>query len=192
MIGIYKITNSVNGKVYIGQTKNFSHRKACHVYDLKNNRHSNPYLQADFNGGSSEFKFEMLCKCKVEDLDDLETFYINKYKSYDRGCGYNIDKASSGNGIKAQETIDRMSSAKIGNTAMCGIKLSDEWKKHLSEAQPHRRKIQCIETGTIYESFADAARKTGLNRTKIVSVCTGKRNMTGGFHFKYADERTSD
>lgn len=44
-----------------------------------------------------------------------------------------------------------------------------------------------IETKQIYESFADAARKTGLNRTKIVSVCTGTRKSTGGLHFRYAD-----
>lgn len=53
-------------------------------------------------------------------------------------------------------------------------------------------KIECIETGIIYDSFADASRKTGLNRTKIVSVCTGKRKTTGGYHFRYANERTSD
>ena len=67
----------------------------------------------------------------------------------------------------------------------------DEWKKHLSEAQPHRKRIECVETGEIFDSFADAARKTGLNRTKIVSVCTGKRKKTGGLHFRYADKTTS-
>ena len=75
---------------------------------------------------------------------------------------------------------------------MCGIKLSDEWKKHLSDAQPHKKKVECIETGIVYESFADAARKTGLNRTKIVSCCTGKAKSTGGYHFRYAEKGTSD
>ena len=76
--------------------------------------------------------------------------------------------------------------------AELGKKLSDEWKKHLSEAQPHKKRIQCVETNVVYDSFADAARKTGLNRTKIVSCCTGKRKTTGGLHFKYYDKRESN
>ena len=72
---------------------------------------------------------------------------------------------------------------------MVGKKLSEEWRQHLSEAQPHKKRIICLETGVVYDSFADAARKTGLNRTKIVSCCTGKRHKTGGLHFAYADKR---
>ena len=73
---------------------------------------------------------------------------------------------------------------------MKGKRLSDEWRKHMSEAQ-RKRIIQCVETGEVYNSFVEAAEKTGLNRTKIVSCCTGKRKSTGGLHFRYADETTS-
>lgn len=192
MIGIYKITNKNNGKVYIGQSIDISHRKSCHEYDLKNNRHKNIYLQRAYNMEPDAFSFEIICYCNEEDLDELEMFYINKYNSADSHYGYNLDKFARGTGRKSEETKKKMSEVKKGNTAMCGIKLSEEWKRHLSEAQPHKKKIICIETGIIYESFADAARKTGLNRTKIVSVCTGKRKKTGGLHFKYADTKRSD
>jgi len=192
MVGIYKITNTTNGKVYIGQSRDIKHRKACHEYDLRNNRHGNIHLQRSFNLNPDAFKFEIVCLCVEEDLDALEEYYIKKYNCLDDRYGYNLDKAARGTGTKSEETRRKLSQAKIGNQAMKGKKLSDEWKKHLSEAQPHRKRIVCVETGDIYDSFADAARKTGLNRTKIVAVCTGKRHKTGGLHFKYYDENTGD
>lgn len=45
MTGIYRIRNIKNGKIYIGQSVDISHRWACHLYDLRNNRHANPHLQ---------------------------------------------------------------------------------------------------------------------------------------------------
>lgn len=190
MIGIYKITNTDNGKIYIGQSIDISHRKACHEYDLKNNRHKNAHLQRAYNKKPNAFKFEIICYCKEEDLNELEAFYIAKYNSTNQRYGYNFDAGGNGTGRKSEETKKKMSIAKKGNKAMNGIKLSEEWKRHLSEAQPHKKRIICIDTGEEFESFADASRKTGLNRSKIVSVCTGHRNKTGGLRFRYANTET--
>lgn len=192
MVGIYKITNMRNGKIYIGQSVDINHRKSCHEYDLKHDRHKNLHLQREYNLEPDAFKFEIICECREEDLNELEIFYIQKYSCLDDRFGYNLDKGGIGAGRMSDETKAKISKAKMGNRAMCGIRLSDEWKQHLSEAQPHKRRVECVETGVIYDSFADAARKTGLNRTKIVSCCTGKRNKTGGLHFRYADKATSD
>ena len=46
---VYKIQNVKNGKLYVGQTKNFKQRVSEHKYCLKNNIHSNPDLQQDYN-----------------------------------------------------------------------------------------------------------------------------------------------
>jgi group I intron endonuclease len=190
MIGIYIIKNKDNGKVYVGQSKDLSHRKACHFYDLRENRHKNIELQKAYNDNPNALEFKIVCSCEEEDLDYMEKFYIKKYKSNIEG--YNKTDGGFKGAKMSESTKKKMSKAQMGNKYMVGIKLSDEWKKHLSEAQPHKRKIECIETGIIYDSFADASRKTGLNRTKIVSVCTGKRKTTGGYHFRYANERTSN
>lgn len=188
MIGIYKIQNNDNGKVYIGQSKNILHRKSCHKYDLKNNRHASEEMQKDYNISPASFSFEVLCECKKEDLNELEVFYIKKYNSAEKG--YNTEQG--GNSPMSEKTKRKLSAAMMGNKSMNGIKLTDEWKRNLSLSQPHKKRVECIETGVIYESFADASRKTGLNRTKIVSCCTGKRKTTGGFHFKYADKNPSN
>lgn len=189
MVGIYVIRNTDNGKVYIGQSKNISHRRSTHIYDLKNNRHTNSLLQEDYNKNPQSLEFKILCKCEEDDLDMLEKIYIKKYQSNKSEYGYNLQSG----GIKgydcAESTITRLSKSKIGNKSMCGIKLSEEWKKHIAEAQPNRKKVICVETGIVYDSITDASKQTGLNRTKIVAVCTGNRKTTGGYHFKHYDEK---
>lgn len=188
MIGIYIIKNNDNGKVYVGQSKNISHRKSTHFYDLKNNRSHSKSMQADYNINPDAFSFEVLCECNENELDDLERYYIQKHKSDILQYGYNLENGGKTGYCTADSTRILRSNISRGNKNMCGIKLSDDWKRHLSEAQPHKKRILCVDTNIVYDSFADAARKTGLNRTKIVSVCTGHRKTTGGMRFKYYDE----
>jgi len=45
ILGIYKITNLKNGKVYIGSSKNIKRRLIEHKSRLKNNKHINKYFQ---------------------------------------------------------------------------------------------------------------------------------------------------
>lgn len=49
LIGIYKITNTKNGKVYIGQTNNIDKRKEQHFSALDKGKHENKSMQADYN-----------------------------------------------------------------------------------------------------------------------------------------------
>jgi len=85
MIGIYKITNTVNNKVYIGQsidieTRWKNHKKEYHREDLV-------YLAIQKHGLES-FKFEVLELCLPEELNDKEKQYIREYES--DMIGYNI------------------------------------------------------------------------------------------------------
>ena len=47
--GVYKITNIVNNKVYIGSSKELKNRITKHLWLLKNNRHDNIYLQKSYD-----------------------------------------------------------------------------------------------------------------------------------------------
>lgn len=92
---IYKITNKVNGKVYIGQTYNVDYRWLHHKSDLNHNRHHNVHLQSAWNKyGSDNFDFVILEQCPVEQLDVREQFWIKQYDSYNHG--YNLDYGGSG------------------------------------------------------------------------------------------------
>lgn len=88
MIGIYKITNQVNGKVYIGQSVNIKHRWAEHRRRYENGKEI--LYQAMRKYGIENFIFEILEECKVEDLDVKEQYYIQKYNSYNNGYNMTI------------------------------------------------------------------------------------------------------
>ena len=48
------------------------------------------------------------------------------------------------------------------------------------------RRVQCIETGIIYRSLAEAYKQTGVKH--ILDCCKGRRNIAGGFHWKYIED----
>lgn len=86
--GIYKITNQINAKHYIGSASNFLKRYSTHLSTLKNNKHDNQYLQnAYLKHGSDQFVFEVLELCSKKDLKQKEQFYL---KQLDRETMYNL------------------------------------------------------------------------------------------------------
>ena len=88
MIGIYKITNKVNGKSYIGQSNNIERRLKEHKYISSE---SNKSLKRAYKKyGKDNFEFSILEECKLEELDEKEIYYINTLKpEYNRTIGGN-------------------------------------------------------------------------------------------------------
>jgi len=90
-IGIYKIKNIANGKVYIGQSRGLHKRLTQHKNLLNTNRHPNPHLQYSYNKyGAEGFYFEVIENCKINMLNNREIYWMNYYKSFDKSKGYNI------------------------------------------------------------------------------------------------------
>lgn len=91
MIGIYKITNLIDHKIYVGQSGNIRRRWVNHKIELNNNSHINRHLQYSWNKyGEKNFKFEIIEECSKSDLNDREKYWINYYNSSDRHYGFNI------------------------------------------------------------------------------------------------------
>lgn len=108
MIGIYKITNLINGKSYIGQSVNIQKRFSAHKSAAFNPNHKNynfPLYKAIRKYGIENFSFEILEECNMSELDDKEIYYIAKYNTHSK-FGYNQDNG--------------------GNQASHYVKLSDE------------------------------------------------------------------
>ena len=88
--GVYRITNLINGKFYIGSSANIGQRWEQHLYRLRNNKHENPYLQKAWNKyGESNFQFEVIEECNSSDQYQREQHYLDLYQPFGEQ-GYNI------------------------------------------------------------------------------------------------------
>lgn len=96
MTGIYKITNRMNGKCYIGQSVDIKKRWVQHIGNT--GRDSNP-MYLDFKKfGIDNFDFEVLEECKREELNAKEIYYIKFFDSYRNG--YNLTTGGQGQPIE--------------------------------------------------------------------------------------------
>ena len=51
------------------------------------------------------------------------------------------------------------------------------------------KKVQCVETGIIYNSLYSAAKAIKLTKGNSISLCCrGKQKTAGGYHWKYLDD----
>ena len=104
MIGyIYQIINNITQERYVGQTINLTKRLSDHRNKLKQNKHSNPKLQAAWNKyGIDNFSFnydEYEIK-NTNDLNQLEIDTIKKYDSYYNG--YNLTLGGEGSNTRGK------------------------------------------------------------------------------------------
>lgn len=87
---IYKITNNINGKVYIGQTigtieKRFNEHKRDAIKGCQYSLH-----RAMRKYGIDNFSVEEIEQCLTEALDDREQYWISFYDSYYQGYNMTI------------------------------------------------------------------------------------------------------
>lgn len=91
--GIYSIENIENKRIYIGLSVNIILRWKQHVYALRQNKHPNYYLQADWNKYNEDiFKFKIVEICDESKLSASETYWGAIYNCNDREVGYNITR----------------------------------------------------------------------------------------------------
>lgn len=121
---IYKITNKVNGKIYIGQTiRPISKRFNRHMNDALNNIVDTHFARAIRKYGKENFYIECIDRAKnQEELTKKEQFWIRKYNSTNSKIGYNETDAlykCGGNTYKSK-TEDELYSIKekIKNTKL--------------------------------------------------------------------------
>lgn len=110
--GIYLITNNINGKKYVGQSRNLIKRWGQHKTE---SRRDKPHLIVDKaikKYGIDNFSFEILFECPLDMLDDWETDMIRLYDSV-RPRGYNcVDKC---NGVSEEERLKSSERMKKNN-----------------------------------------------------------------------------
>lgn len=125
---IYIIKNSVNNKVYIGQSKDVAKRWLNHVYNAryenKINKHRSLLHEAMSEYGYEKFHYEIL-ESRVENFDEREQYWIEKYNSRTPN-GYNISVGGKGNGIGIQNPFAIFKNEEELNKCICEISSSNK------------------------------------------------------------------
>ena len=130
---IYKVTNTVNNKIYVGQTvAGLKTRQENHVNDALAKRDNHYFHNAIRRHGKDKFEWKIIGSAESkEKLDELEIYYIKELKSFKEG--YNLTKGAGG---------------------MTGYIITEEHRKNLSESHKgykhtdeQRRKISKALTG---------------------------------------------
>ena len=155
---VYKATNKINGKVYIGKTiRSMSHAKARH-HDRSKLGFNTYFYNSIRKHGIDEFIWEVIYKgISDKDIREKEISFIRQYNCRDTTKGYNMTDGGDGSsGIICKDSTRKLISAnnkgeknvcygKFGNNHPAyGNKHSDETKKKISEA--HKGKPKSDET----------------------------------------------
>lgn len=140
---IYKCTNNVNGKVYIGYTqKSLDKRIIEHKSNSKKGSH---YLlhKAIQKYGVDAFHWEIIFESKDKNylLEEMECYFIKEYNSYfENNCGYNMTYGGQGGMTDKTHSEETKNKLKIARNKrhvepMLGKKHSDESKNKMSESR---------------------------------------------------------
>jgi group I intron endonuclease len=173
-IGIYKITNTVNGKCYVGQSWNIESR--WRSYHQLMCRGQTKLFNAFKKHGLPTFTFEMLTEYASpgptqDELDTREDYWMEHFQCIQQG--YNIRQAGS-RGKFSDASKEKMRQAHLGKTQSDATKekhrLASTGRKHTAEAKANmsavqkgrvvssetRAKLREIQTGKTYTSEVKA------------------------------------
>lgn len=194
---VYSHTNLLNNKIYIGITKQNPYTR----WGIKgsNYKDSPKFWNAIQKYSWDNFQHDILySECTKEEACSLEKTLIAKYRSNEDEFGYNMTSGGENHYTFTDEVKNKLREQKIGEkNPMYGMHHTEEVKQHLSEVQKeltingrqHAKKVKCVETGIIYYSCKEAARKTGSGNEKqcthIADVCDGKRNTCNGYRWEW-------
>lgn len=204
---IYKITNLLNNKIYIGQTiftveKRWDqHKTASLIGETKLYRAMRKY-------GIENFSIETLEKCENELLSEKEIKWIKFYNSYLNGYnmtlggegtriidhvqvieswneGLNIKEISLLLGHSTQHIANHLVAEGITRETIKGRGLQTTLEKHQQEVIQYDLNGKQVKK---YNSITQASKESGIDKSKIVSVCKNKSYSAGGFLWIYADK----
>jgi len=174
-IGIYKITNTTNNKVYIGQSQDIVTRLRGHKATLKVNTHFNIHLQRAYNKyGINSFSYETLEECSEDIINERESYWIEFYNSRDRFHGYNIDYGGTKDVFSEEHKINisirRKGTYEIDATdiEITYLEIQDILKqktkneKLLLYAMFVNSKRYSDDNSAFYMSYKEMSRKTGI------------------------------
>jgi group I intron endonuclease len=127
---IYKATNRINSKVYIGKWMGVSVQTRWNQHISAANKGSRWHLSyAIRKYGPRFFEVEVIDRAQTaEELSEKEKHYIALYQSNDPKKGYNMTSGGDGRPHTEVEK-EQLSQRMLGNKRAAGCRHSDEWKE---------------------------------------------------------------
>ena len=201
MAFIYKISNDINDKIYIGETARTieerweEHKRKSNQYDYKLQRAFRKY-------GFNHFKIEKVEECSYENRFEREKYWIKFYNSFYEG--YNSNWGGEGgtsvdyelihnmwlNGYKTKEICHEL---KIDRHTVCKALLRNDITTNeiIARSNDSRLVWQYDLNGNFiksYESAGVAAKTLGISREAIIACCSHRTRSAYNFLWKYADD----
>lgn len=187
--GIYKITNKVNGKFYIGSSKNIKERWKHHRSDLKSGTHSNPHLQNSYNKyGKKNFKFEI-----IETIDPIPELLLEREQvlldyhlenNWEQAYNIAIYACSGMKGRGHTEEVKQLLSEKLSgeNHPHYGKPVSEEWRRKISKS---RKRFTDEEEASFRDRWKSGESKSSIAKDIGVHITTITRAIERAERFNY-------
>ena len=196
MIGIYKITNQINGKSYIGQSIHIEQRWEEHLYKSS---YSSLIKYALYKYGINNFTFEVVEECKQEELDEREQYWIQYYDSFNNG--YNLTMGGGGAVKYSVEAVyeDYLITQSIEKTAKnigCHTQTARRILREYginNHEQSDAKPVEQIDTKNLkvikqYTSIQEAADEMGVEHGAIRMALIGKHKTSAGYYWRFVGE----
>lgn len=203
MVGIYRITNLINGKCYIGQSIDIEKRWNEHKTIYSHPRCSHYHLYRAFcKYGIENFSFSVIEECEQSLLNEREKFWIAYYNSFKQG--YNMTTGGDGAELIGRDTIyhlwdEGLSMGDIADRVQCSpitvsriVRGYDKYDKSDSILRGKRwRRKPVAQYGmdgsyiSTYDSISDASNATGVSTDSISACCNGRLKSSGGYQWSF-------
>lgn len=184
---IYLRTNLINGKQYVGQTKNMHRRN--YSWNCLKHKYGNQLLTDERNKyGLDNFKTKILKECDDSELDQYEKYYIEKYNTIYPN-GYNSNSGGKINFKHSDETKKKISESNKGNTPWNKGKtlnelFDDETAEKIREKIRSFGKTRIGEKNAFYGKTFKVHPMQGKHHTEEAKTKISKANMNGKTSFK--------
>ncbi len=218
MVGIYKITNRMNGNVYVGKSENIF--EVFRQYQRQQGDFSEMPMSRDVAlYGVDKFDFDVLEECPLQQLDAKESYYINLYGLQTKKNNNNMGVIPGNGFIGGNYILDEKKKVSKGrkNNPNVGLGLKRHIEKMRNDPEYRAQMVEKyknnrpnaiavdmlnIETGEIIMSFPkimDGAKWIRENTkyikadySTINKVCKGNGKTAYGYKWQYTRNRKVD
>lgn len=181
---IYKHTNKINGKIYIGQTC----QKPEHRWGKQGQNYTERqplFYSAIQKYGWDNFEHTIIIdNLTQEEANQQETYWINYYQSNILDYGYNLTSGGDKTEVSIQ-TREKLSQKRKDYLTKHPDVLS---QMRESSLQAVCKSIICLETGIVYQSAAEASKDTGIDYRDLSACCNHKKYNTHKTHWEFYNE----